>query len=57
MPEEQRCIYCDKTIDQEKDKFTTVDSTPAKFGEIVVPRLAHSDCHNAVAGTLLPTRK
>jgi hypothetical protein len=57
MPEVERCFYCDKTIDKEKENWTTIDRVPEKFGDPVVPRPVHADCHNTVAGSLLSARK
>jgi hypothetical protein len=57
MPEQQRCVYCDKAIDEDKEKWVIIDSVPEKFGDPIVPRLAHADCHNALAGTALPSLK
>jgi hypothetical protein len=49
MPELPRCLYCDQTIDEEKDKHVRVDSAPEK-----PPRIAHATCHHAVVYALTP---
>jgi hypothetical protein len=46
MPELQRCVYCDKAMDPEKDKWVTVEFAAEEFGRPIVPQMAHAECHN-----------